>query len=641
MIIGKDPLIDHIPLSTAKDADLNVTQYEGIHVESVGLLKMDFLGLKTLSILKDAVENIMLSRNISIDINKVPLDDPETYELFSKGNTTAIFQFESDGMKKHLRELKPNRFEDLIAMNALYRPGPMDYIPSFIRRKHGKEKISYDLPDMEGPLKDTYGITVYQEQVMQLSMILAGFTRGEADTLRKAMGKKLKDVMAKMKEKFIEGGRKNGHNENVVQKIWSDWEAFAEYAFNKSHSACYAITAYRMAFIKAHYQSEFMAAVLSRNLSDIKEITFLIDECKRLGIPVLGPDINESQLRFTVNAKGEIRFGMAAIKGLGDAATDSVIGERTQNGTYKSIFDFLRRVNLRTVNRKSIEALAMAGAFDSLGIKRSQFFHRENADDTPYLEKLLRHIQMAAARESSMQQSLFGDTAEVDIPDPELPDCEEWSKLQMLKSEKEVIGFYMSGHPLDDYVIEINNFCNISLEKLGGDLRQLSGKDLKFAGMVTSVQHRTSKQNKPFGIFELEDFKGAHQFSLFSEPYLKFKHLLDVGSLVFIVARVEKRFNSEDLLEVRIQTMEPLFELLEKKAKILTLLVPLHQVNPDSISYLRKLASQYPGKTEMHLRILDQEEEFHVDFLARKFSVDCSNLLKNTELSKFFRIRLN
>jgi len=472
IIIGKNNLIDHVPVIKLKESSLLITQYDGDHIEKVGMLKMDFLGLKTLAIISDAVKNIKKSRDILVDIESIPLDDEKTYQLFSQGRTTGIFQFESDGMKKYLRELKPNKLEDLIAMNALYRPGPMDYIPSFINRKHGRERITYDIPEMEVYLKDTYGITVYQEQVMLLSQLLAGFSKGEADSLRKAMGKKIEAMMNELKPKFIEGCKRNGHDETIVIKIWKDWEAFANYAFNKSHSTCYAYVAYRMAYLKANYPAEFMAAVLSRNLTDIKEITLFIDECNRMQIPVLGPDINESDLTFTVNKKGEIRFGMAGIKNVGESAVEAIIQERNTGGAFNTIFDLTKRVNAHTVNKRCLEALAKAGAFDCFEHShRAQYFYKEGSEETIFLEKVIRHAADYNIRKQSSQHSLFGEDQDIIMTDLQLPACEPWSKAEQLAQEKEVTGFYMTGHPLDQFRREIDSFCTISLELLKGDLR--------------------------------------------------------------------------------------------------------------------------------------------------------------------------
>lgn len=649
IIIGKDDLIDYIPLCTSKETDLLVTQYEGSHVESVGLLKMDFLGLKTLSIIKDAVENIRYSKGIVIDIDTIPMDDAPAYEVFSKGNTTGVFQFESEGMKKHLKELKPNRFEDLIAMNALYRPGPMEYIPNFIRRKHGKEKITFDHPAMEEVLKDTYGITVYQEQVMQLSMVLAGFTRGQADSLRKAIGKKDAERMAKSKVEFISGCINNQITETLAKKVWSDWEAFASYAFNKSHSACYAITAYRMAFLKAHYQNEFMAAVLSRNVSNIDEITFLIDECKKLNISVLGPDVNESELRFVVNTKGEIRFGLAAVKGLGNAAVDSIILERQKDGPFKNIFDFLNRVNLRTVNKKSIEALAMAGAFESFGIHGAQFFYKLPNEEITFLEKLLRHISLVQSKQNALQQSLFGDSADMEIADPELPVCEPWSKIEQLNHEKNVIGFYMSGHPLDDYKIGLQYYANFSLDKLE-KLPEFAGREVRFGGMITSAGHKMNKNNKPFGYFEIEDFAGSLRMNLWSENYDKFKHLLEIGKCIFITGKVDTRFwdkekendpNAVKEYEVKIHLIEPMYTLLEKRTKSVTVFISLDTLNKDSIASIKKIIKENPGEVDLKFKVVDDSEEYFVDMASRKNKISCEGFLREIEKIENIKFKLN
>ncbi len=648
IIIGKNDLIDYIPLCTQKDSELLVTQYEGSHVESIGLLKMDILGLKTLSIIKDAVDNIKFSKGITIDLETMPLDDLEAFEIFSKGNTTAIFQFESEGMKKHLLDLKPNRFEDLIAMNALYRPGPMEYIPSFIRRKHGKEKITYDHPSMEESLKDTYGITVYQEQVMKLSMVMAGFTGGEADSLRKAMGKKNFALMEKLKEKFVSGCAANDITEAIAKKVWIDWEAFANYAFNKSHSACYAITAYRMAFLKKHYQNEFMAAVLSRNVSDLEKITFFIDECKKLNIVVLGPDINESHVRFVVNKKEEVRFGLSAIKGLGNAAVDSIISERELNGRYKNIFDFLNRVNLRTANKKSIEALAMAGAFDSMGIHRAQFFYKLPFEEITFLEKLIRHIGLVQSKQNTMQQSLFGESEEMSIPDPELPICEPWSKIEQLNHEKSVIGFYMSGHPLDDYRIEMQSFGNFTLDKLE-NLKPFANRDIRFGGMIISAGDKMSKNNKPYGYFEVEDFKGSVRLNLWSENFDKFKHLMEIGKCIFISGKVDKRFwdkekendpNAVIEYEIKIHSIEPLYDLMERRAKSVLLTIPLEYITSDLVKDLGTLIQKNPGKVDLKMRVVDAEEEVSVDMNSHKRKINPETFLKEIQKMDVVKIKL-
>ena len=499
VIIGQDDLEKFAPMAIAKDAELNVVQYEGKLVESVGLIKMDFLGLKTLSIIKDALENIESTTGSRPDIDAIPLDDPLTYDLYSRGETTGLFQFESPGMKKHLRNLKPNRFEDLIAMNALYRPGPMEYIPNFIARKHGLEPVTYEIPDMEEYLKDTYGITVYQEQVMLLSQKLAGFTGGEADTLRKAMGKKKRDVLDKMKPKFIEGAKKNGHDPKICEKIWGDWEAFASYAFNKSHSTCYAYVSYQTAYLKAHYPAEFMAALLSRNLSDIKKISFFMDECKRMGLSVLGPDVNHSKIRFSVDEGGNVRFGLAAIKGVGESAVQNIIDTRKEGGPFKSVYDFVERVNLQTVNKKTLENLVLGGAFDAISdLPRSAYLARDEHDGT-LLDALVRYGNRVQSEKNNVQQSLFGGiTEESSVQKPEPPQYTPWTKLETLNRERDVIGIYLSSHPLDDFSLIIKHYCTCSLGDLA-DLPSMNGRDFVAAGMVTSVMHLTTKTGKPYG----------------------------------------------------------------------------------------------------------------------------------------------
>jgi len=549
IIISKKDLTNYVPVSHVKESVLDVaTQYDGKYIESIGLLKMDFLGLKTLSIIKDAVENVKISKGIEIDIENIDLEDKETYELYSRGETSALFQFESDGMQKHLKDLKPTRFEDLIAMNALYRPGPMQYIPDFVNRKHGRQEIKYDLPVMEEILKETYGITVYQEQVMLLSRKMAGFTRGQSDSLRKAMGKKKIAEMEKLKEEFVKGCEANGLAKDKVLKVWKDWEEFAKYAFNKSHATCYSFLSYQTAFLKTHYPAEFMAANLSRNLHDIKKITQYTNEANRMGISVLRPDINESLLKFSVTGDKIIRFGMGAIKGVGEAAAENIIEERTKNGPFKSPFDFIKRINLRSVNKRSIEALVWAGAFDGFeNTHRAQYFHKENENSSSFIEILIKHGNSFQERKNSMQQSLFGESSDFQVVDPEMPVCAEWSKPQQLKFEKDVTGFYISGHPLDDYKITMDRYCNVEVSSIKSNLAQLNGKPLAFAGMITKSQQRMTKKGSPFGIFTVEDFSGQMDLMLFSEDYLKRKHFLEVGQNVFIQAKVEERFRGGDL----------------------------------------------------------------------------------------------
>ena len=628
IIIGRKDLTDYIPVAKSKESTLLVTQFDGDYIEKVGMLKMDFLGLKTLAIINDAISNIRISKGIELDIEKIPFDDPLTYELFSLGKTTGVFQFESDGMKKYLRELNPNRIEDLIAMNALYRPGPMEYIPKFINRKHGREKIEYDLPAMEKYLKDTYGITVYQEQVMLLSQELAGFSKGEADSLRKAMGKKIEELMNTLKPKFFEGCKKNGIREETVNKIWKDWEAFANYAFNKSHSTCYAYVAYRQAYLKAHYPAEFMAAVLSRNLNDLKEITLFLDECKRMGIQVLGPDVNESDMKFTVNRKGEIRFGMAGIKNVGEAAVMSITDERKKNGPFAGIFDFTRRISSHYINKRCMESLAKAGAFDCFeGMHRAQLFHKENGDETIFLETILRHSADYHLRKDSSQQSLFGEEAEVEMVELRLPDCPPWSRREQLRYEKEITGFYMSGHPLDEFKLEIGQFCTVNTGQLKSDLRPFKGKEVSFAGTVISATHKTAKNGKPFGSFVIEDYVDFFSVPLYSEDYLKYKHFLEEGQHVCIHARIEPRYDNPDQLQLRVNQVFLLAELMEKTAKTLILSINLADLREDLVSEIQQIAKQHKGKCQLRMRVIDAEEGLSIDLPSRKFRVDAREMI--------------
>jgi DNA polymerase-3 subunit alpha len=629
IIIGRDDLTKYIPIATNKESDLLVTQFDGDYIEKVGMLKMDFLGLKTLAIIKDAVDNIKLSKGFDLDIETIPFEDPLTYELFSQGKTTGIFQFESDGMKKYLRELKPNQIEDLIAMNALYRPGPMEYIPRFINRKHGREKIEYDIPVMEKYLKDTYGITVYQEQVMLLSQELAGFTKGEADSLRKAMGKKIEEIMNKLKPKFFEGCKRNGIHEETVSKIWKDWEAFANYAFNKSHSTCYAYVAYRQAYLKAHYPAEFMAAVLSRNLSDLKEITLFLDECKRMGLLVLGPDVNESEHRFTVNRRGEIRFGMAGIKNVGEAAVMAITDDRKKHGPFFSIFDFTRRISSHHINKRCMEALAKAGAFDGFeGMHRAQLFHKENGDETTFLESVIRHATDYHSRKSSSQQSLFGEAEVVEMIDLRLPDCPPWSRLEQLRYEKEITGFYMSGHPLDDYKLEIEQFCDVTTEQLKADLHTYKGKEVCFAGTVVSAAHKTGKTGKPFGSFAIEDYVDFVSVSLFSEDYLRNKHFMEEGQHVFIKVKIEPRYDNPDQLTLKVLHVSLLAEVMEKHARSLTLTFPIDELKAEAVDKIQQMVKHHKGKCQLRIRVADPMEALNIELPSKRLRVNAKELIQ-------------
>lgn len=626
VIIGRDPLNEHIPLSIAKDTDLYVTQYDGSHVEAVGLLKMDFLGLKTLSIIRDAITNIKSSKNIEVDVSAIPLDDPRTLELYANGETTALFQFESEGMKKHLRELKPNRFEDLIAMNALYRPGPMEYIPRYIKRKHGLEKIEYMLPEMEKHLKDTYGITVYQEQVMLLSQELAGFTKGQADSLRKAMGKKKKELMDPLKVKFFEGCRARGHKEKIVQRIWTDWEAFAQYAFNKSHSTCYAYLSYQTAYLKAHYPAEFMAAVLSRNINDIKKLTIFMDEARRMGIEVLGPDVNESKENFTVNKDGNIRFGLGAIKGVGSNAVAGLIEEREDNGLFSSIFDFVERINLNSLNKKSIEAMALAGAFDCFpGLNRAQYF-AEDSKGQVFIESLVRYGNMLKNEAGTAQQSLFGDDDGFEIVKPSPPEAPEWPKLEKLTREKEVVGIFLSAHPLDDYRLEMKTFCNVNISDLH-NLNGMNNKEVIMAGMVTEARSGTSKNGKPFGSFTLQDYTDSYRFMLFDRDYVNNSKYCNPGYFLLVRGKVQKRMFRDDELEVRVQNIHMLTSVREEMMKSLTIIIPVDLLTDEMVSNIKNMITGNKGNTELKVMIADPLEKISISLFSRSFSINLTNNL--------------
>ena len=645
ILISRDPLTDHIPLMPAKDGgNLLVTQYDGRYVESIGLLKMDFLGLKTLSIIKETLENIKLSKGIDIDIDNIPWEDEKTYELFSYGESTAIFQFESDGMKKHLRDLKPNRFEDLVAMNALYRPGPMKYIPDYIARKHGRQKVDYDLPMMEKYLNETYGITVFQEQVMLLSRLLANFTRGDSDTLRKAMGKKIIAVMDKLKVKFVDGCKANfqfidecnltGKKPDVViEKIWKDWEAFAEYAFNKSHSVCYAYIAYQTGYLKANFPAEFMAANLSRNLNNITDITKLMTECKRMKLNVLGPDVNESFIKFTANKKSDIRFGMGAIKGVGAGAAQDIITARDKNGEFKTIYDFVENVNLQTVNKKNLEALAMAGAFDNLNeIKRSSFFAgNDENDSTSFIEKLLRYGSKIQGESQSMQQSLFGDLESNSVvKKPDIPQVEEWPKLIFLEKEKNLIGIYLTSHPLDDYKLEIENFCSrdISLKDLNNDIEKYKDKDFTFGGMVTAVREATSKNGNPFSTLTLSDYSDSNEFFFFGQDYVNFHKYCKSGLFVMVKGAVKQRYNSE-YYEFKISQIELLSEVRKNYIKSITINLPLDKLNEKIIDEFERLTQNNKGKTLLKFNIYDWENNRQLSMFSRNSKINLTDSFLN------------
>jgi len=630
VIIGKEDLIEHIPLCKSKETDLLVTQFDGNHVESVGMLKMDFLGLKTLSIIKDAVELIKDSRGVEINIDELSLDDEETFKLYSNGETTGLFQFESDGMKRHLRELKPNRFEDLIAMNALYRPGPMEYIPSFIKRKHGKEQINYDLPVMETFLKDTYGVTVYQEQVMLLSQAMAGFTGGEADSLRKAMGKKKRKMMDELKEKFISGCEKNNIPKNKAEKVWTDWEAFAHYAFNKSHSTCYALVSYQTGYLKAHYPSEFMAAVLSRNISDIKKITVFMSEARRMGLSVLGPDVNESKIKFAVNEKGDIRFGLGAIKGLGESAAARIINERNENGKFKNIFDFVERVDLQSINKKSLEALAASGGFDCFQEPlRGQYFSEDVKGNT-FIERLVKFGHKFQYEKDTNQISLFGEASYLHISHPELPQTEDWPILQKLEKEKDLIGIYLTAHPLDNYRLEIDNFCTHSLSELD-DLKSMEGNDVYIAGLVKGHKAGyTKKNNNPFGRITIEDYTDTYTLMVFNRDYVNFKNYFTQGYAIMINALVQERpFGNRDEYELKIRRILMLSDVKEEMIKSISLQVPLDKVSEDFIDKISEYTTSKNGHAMLKFMVYDKDEKINVDMFSRNQKINITdNLIK-------------
>ena len=637
VLIAKNPLDEHLPVMPTKEEKLLTTQYDGRFVEAIGLLKMDFLGLKTLSIIKETLENIRLSQGIDLDIDQIPMDDKTTYQLFSRGETTAVFQFESPGMKKHLRALMPNRFEDLVAMNALYRPGPMEYIPSFIERKHGREPIVYDHPMMEPYLKDTYGITVYQEQVMLQSRALGNFTRGDSDTLRKAMGKKQIEVMNKLKVKFHESCLANdnfiqgcqGRNaDKLIDKIWGDWEAFASYAFNKSHSVCYAYVAYQTGYLKAHYPAEFMSGVLSRNLADISKITTFMEECKSMNLLVLGPDVNESYRKFTVNKTGAIRFGMAGIKGVGAGAVDAIIAEREKNGSFKDIFDFVERLNLTTVNKKNIEALANAGAFDGFGhMHRAQFFAGYSAtDETSFIEYLIRYGNRYQVDKSSNQNSLFGSIpGGVEIKKPDVPQCEHFSTLEKLKREKDLIGIFLSAHPLDDFKLELKFFINTPLKTLE-NIDSMTGRDFTCGGMVTNCRKGTSKNGNPYAFLMLEDFSGSYEFSFFGKDYIDHAAFLEKGRFIMIKGKIQPKRGNQPGNELKIQHISLLQEVRDKMVTSVTLKIPLEAITDEMIAELTDLTlNEQSGKVILKFSIIDQESRSNVTLLSRTTRINLTN----------------
>ncbi len=620
VIITPDDLTKFVPVSKTKDGDMLVTQFDNSVVESAGLLKMDFLGLTTLTIITTAIKNIKKCQGIEIDIDKIPLTDLKTYQLYQRGETIGTFQFESDGMLTYLKGLKPDKFEDLIAMNALYRPGPMEYIPNFIARKHGREAIKYDLPEMEEFLKDTYGITVYQEQVMLLSQKLANFSKGDADVLRKAMGKKQIEVLDKMKPKFIEGCKKNNHDERIAEKIWKDWEAFAQYAFNKSHSTCYSLVAYQTAYLKANYPAEYMAAVLTHSQNNLDSVTYFIEECRRQGIEVLGPHVNESGVFFEVNKKGAIRFGLGAIKGTGDAAVESIIAEREARGSFTDIFDFAKRLSQRSVNKKTFECLALSGAFDCFTQYHRRQYIAGKEGDVSLTEKVIRYSTKLQQETDSAQASLFGGSTGTQMPQPKIDPIEPFSEIEKLHFEKEVVGVYISGHPLDNFKFELESFTNMPVTELN-DLDTKEGKDCKVGGIVSSVEHRMTKTGKPFGKLSIEDYSGKFEFTMWSEDYLKYKSFLMPGLFLFIEGRVSRKTWGDMSMEFRIKSIELLNELGIKRTKGLQIKMNSVNLSADLISQIEKLCNEYSGGCPLYLKIQDDKEKINLELLSRKFRV--------------------
>lgn len=630
-IICRDAISDWVPVSTAEDKSdpghkLLATQYDGHVIEETGLIKMDFLGLSTLSILKEAVENIRFTQGIEVDLDNIPIDDELTYKLYQEGRTVGTFQFESAGMQKYLRELKPTVFEDLIAMNALYRPGPMDYIPSFIARKNGKEEIKYDIPCMEKYLKDTYGITVYQEQVMLLSRQLANFTRGESDALRKAMGKKKKDIVDAMKPKFIEGGKKNGHDPKVLEKIWADWEKFASYAFNKSHATCYSWVAYQTAYLKAHYPAEFMAGNMSRCLNDITKITKLMNECQAMGIACMGPDVNESRQKFSANKKGEVRFGLGAIKGMGEAAALAIIGEREKNGQYKDIFDFVQRVNLSAVNSKALESLVLSGAFDGFKIKRESFFAR-NPDGRTFLETLMRYGQVYQQEKNESRQSLFGAMEEVEIATPAIPQAESWSAIEKLNRERDLVGIYLSAHPLDEFEFILKNLCNTQCQELNDRIELAKKQEVVLGGIVTAVRSKYTKTGKPCGFVTIEDFDGSGELALFGEEWGKWRGMLIEGCTVMVKAQFVQRFRNSDMMEMRITDIQYLQTVKDTQVERITIKLDAEKLDDTTVSDLVTIIKDSPGTTQLFFQVSETNGSKPFMVRSRKEKIDISKEL--------------
>ncbi len=617
VVITPDEITKYVPVKVDKDSNMLVSQFDNSVAEDAGLLKMDFLGLKTLTIIKDAVRMVKETKGIEIDPEEVPLDDEETYKLFQRGETIGIFQYESTGMQKYMKELIPTQFEDLIAMNALYRPGPLEYIPNFVARKHGREEITYDLPEMEEYLQGTYGITVYQEQVMLLSQKLANFTKGQADMLRKGMGKKKKKIIDMLYPKFIEGGKANGHPEETLNKVWKDWEAFASYAFNKSHSTCYAFVAFQTAYLKAHHPAEFMASVLTHNKNDISKVTFFLQECKRMGITVLGPDVNESLSDFSVNENGQVRFGLSALKGVGEGPVEAILKERDEKGKFESLFDMMRRLNLRAVNKKVLESLAHGGALDCFpGVNRSQYFAPSEKYETT-LEHALKYGNAYQAQKAQSVNSLFGDSDEIMIPEPPVPEAEPWSLIEKLEREKQVTGIYISGHPLDDFKLEIETFTSCSLDKI----ENFKGQKVKIAGIVLDASHRISKKGTGWGVFNIQDFNGSFEFALFGEDYQKFKHLLENGAPIFITAVYQKRWNRDDDYQLKISEIRQLDTIGMDMTECITLKLFLDSISEPLIDEIDTLCAARKGPHKLKMTFLDRNNKLKLSFVSRERTV--------------------
>tara|TARA_Y100000991_G_scaffold215560_1_gene206528 strand:- start:74 stop:4432 length:4359 start_codon:yes stop_codon:yes gene_type:complete len=640
VIITPDDIKKFIPVAKAKGADLLVTQFDNSVVESAGMLKMDFLGLKNLTIIKDCCKILKHIHNIDIDPDEIPLDDDLTYQLFQRGETNGVFQFESPGMQKNLKLLKPDKFNDLIAMNALYRPGPMEYIPNYISRKHGKEDIVYDLPEMSSILSTTYGITVYQEQVMLLSQELAGFSKGDADVLRKAMGKKIFSLLDELKPKFLTGCNERGHDVEIAEKIWRDWESFAAYAFNKSHSTCYALIAFQTAYLKAHYPAEYMAAYLTHNMNDIKKVTFYMDECKRMGIKVLGPDINESFYKFAVNKNGQIRFGLGAIKGVGESAVEAIVNERKNNGNFKSIFDLAKRIDLRAANKRAFESLVYAGGFDSFNNKRSTYFYDEG-NGVIFLEKVLRFGHKYQENLDSAQVSLFGESLDDNILEPNIPQVDAWNSLDMLNKEKEVVGFYISGHPLENYKLELEHFCNYNISELN-DLEKNKGKDIHIAGMVSNVEHRFTKKGNPYGTFILEDYHDNFTFFLFGDDYPKYKSYMEEGWFLYLQCRVQERKWGNGELEMKIVGVDLLSEIKDKNLRNLNVSISIDDLNIEIIESIMSLSEKYPGKHHLKFMITDFDEGYQIQLRSKIIKINLENdFIFELKQIPFIEIKIN